>query len=398
MGKPVKEEKFIPEINLNRDTVIPLRAQIVEQMRTQIIRNRLPAGTKVVSESRLADELKINRNTIHQAYEQLAEEGLLFLAGIRGKAVEIADHVAAHYRNPFPSLNLVLPYSFTEQLKHFRLMGFEILAGLMDRAAERKISVNILSMPEPDSSEEEIDQWLESFIPRSIGIITFGCREQVKFDPVFEKLLMNKTLPHVLCSATSECPHISTVTVDYEPAMRQMLEELWRLGHRRLGIVDTASSREWKLFRYHSGERAPLLKRLAEASGFQVTVMEFKFQNFDPAKVVSEFILRKPHPSALWSMNDEMAEAIADKLIENGLHVPEDISVIGYDNNAVKYNISSFTHNRIEIGRMAVDIVAELFEHGTPGDAIHRQIPCSFVRNSTLAIAKTNLKKEVLYV
>ena len=65
-------QKFRPEIRLERNSVIPLCAQLTEQIRSEIIRNRLRSGTRLVSERRLADELEINRNTVHQAYGLLA--------------------------------------------------------------------------------------------------------------------------------------------------------------------------------------------------------------------------------------------------------------------------------------------------------------------------------------
>ena len=52
-------QKFRPEIRLERNSVIPLCAQLTEQIRSEIIRNRLRSGTRLVSERRLADELEI---------------------------------------------------------------------------------------------------------------------------------------------------------------------------------------------------------------------------------------------------------------------------------------------------------------------------------------------------
>ena len=77
-------QKFRPEIRLERNSVIPLCAQLTEQIRSEIIRNRLRSGTRLVSERRLADELEINRNTVHQAYGRLASEDILSVSKVRG--------------------------------------------------------------------------------------------------------------------------------------------------------------------------------------------------------------------------------------------------------------------------------------------------------------------------
>ena len=149
-------QKFRPEIRLERNSVIPLCAQLTEQIRSEIIRNRLRSGTRLVSERRLADELEINRNTVHQAYGLLVSEDILSVSKVRGGGMVVSENISRHYRAPFPSLNLILPYKFSEQLKFSNLRGLEMIAGVMDRAAEQHISINILDLPAPDSSAENM--------------------------------------------------------------------------------------------------------------------------------------------------------------------------------------------------------------------------------------------------
>ena len=70
--------------------------------------------------------------------------------------------------------------------------------------------------------------------------------------------------------------------------------------------------------------------------------------------------------------------------------VPEDFSVVGYDDICRKYDLSTMNHSRIEIAHLAVDIIAELSMHSVPHDAVHRKIPGHFIRKSSIGIVNNH--------
>ncbi len=382
----MKTAKFKPEIHLDRESVIPLRVQIVEQMRRDIIRNRLPAETRLISERQLADELEINRNTVHQAYEQLASEGLLRGIGLRGGGMKISEKAPDHYKNPFPSLNLILPYRFSEQLKSLSRLGFEIVAAIMDRAADLKISVSITALPEPTLAPEQIREWLESFIPRSIGTITIGQRNFC-FDPVFEELLKDRTIPHVFVSGTSRYPHISSIVPDIRPGVREMLDCLRKSGHRNLCVLSQGEQIKAQ-FQNCAHERGLAISAFAEQKGMSASRIDVGNDPIDAAAIVDKVLALKPRPTALCAHNDRIAELVMDELIARGFRIPEDFSVTGYDDVCGKYELSTINHSRFDLGCQAVDILAELFDHGVPGDAIHKTVKSRFINKKTISDAK----------
>jgi GntR family transcriptional regulator/MocR family aminotransferase len=59
------------------DGATPLYERLCESLRADIASGRLAAGTRLPSTRTLARELRISRNTVVVAYEQLALEGLL---------------------------------------------------------------------------------------------------------------------------------------------------------------------------------------------------------------------------------------------------------------------------------------------------------------------------------
>lgn len=69
-------------------TDAPLYQRIADSIRTDVLAGRLRRGERVPSTRALAKELKVNRNTVAQAYEQLIAEG--FLEGKHGSGTYVA--------------------------------------------------------------------------------------------------------------------------------------------------------------------------------------------------------------------------------------------------------------------------------------------------------------------
>jgi GntR family transcriptional regulator/MocR family aminotransferase len=79
-------------IDLNRGNAAPLARQLCEQLRAAIASGRLSSGQKLPSSRMLAEWLKVSRNTISAAINQLSAEGYLNIS--RGRRPLIADGVA----------------------------------------------------------------------------------------------------------------------------------------------------------------------------------------------------------------------------------------------------------------------------------------------------------------
>src|SRR5262245_55942280 len=67
----------VMDIQLDRDTTIPLYRQIVAQVIAQIENGRLPVGTLLPPERKLAERLGVNRTTVVTAYRELVATGMV---------------------------------------------------------------------------------------------------------------------------------------------------------------------------------------------------------------------------------------------------------------------------------------------------------------------------------
>ncbi len=77
------------DIHLDLDRAAPLRAQLERELREAIRSGRLRAGSKLPPSRLLADELRVSRGVVVEAYSQLVAEG--YLVARSGDATRIAN-------------------------------------------------------------------------------------------------------------------------------------------------------------------------------------------------------------------------------------------------------------------------------------------------------------------
>src|SRR5699024_6126524 len=91
-------------------------------------------------------------------------------------------------------------------------------------------------------------------------------------------------------------------------------------------------------------------------------------------------------PTAIVAVSDEVAMGVIYAAKQFGIRVPEDLSVVGVDDQDVAglFDLTTVSQPVIEQGRIAGRVLMELVEHGTrPDPEVLRLPPGLVVRNTT---------------
>ncbi|GAA4157446.1 LacI family DNA-binding transcriptional regulator [Gryllotalpicola daejeonensis] len=144
-------------------------------------------------------------------------------------------------------------------------------------------------------------------------------------------------LPPIVVIGEVEPYGIDQVHVDSPAAAREMTAHLIETGHRRIAIVGGSDDRfrsATSLLR-HEGYRAALTEAgLTEEPALNVVAPEWT-----PAAAASEFSGLLDHlenaggalPDAVFCFTDSMALGVLHVLAKRGIRVPDDMSVVGFD-------------------------------------------------------------------
>ncbi len=137
-----------------------------------------------------------------------------------------------------------------------------------------------------------------------------------------------ESLPLVnACEVVKNAPY-PTISLDNRAAAQAMTEHLIGLGHRRIGIIKGPRSSPLTLDRV-AGYQDALSQAGIAVDPSLICHGDFTLKAGDDG--AGAMLALADRPSALFCENDEMAIGALRRIKQMGLRVPEDISLVGFD-------------------------------------------------------------------
>jgi LacI family transcriptional regulator len=248
---------------------------------------------------------------------------------------------------------------------------------------------------ETGDSPKSADRIYRRFI-RSRHVDGVVILSSVVEDPIVERL-KGDNFPFVLIGRH---PHhaVNFVDIDNRSAAREAVAHLLEHGYRRIGIINGPPNMIASIDRY-----AGYVNALQEAGRIpDPSLMVYSdFTRRGAYRAMSHMLgqLDAP-PDAMFVASDTMASGALQALRDQGLRVPDDVAVMGFDGldeTLVSQPILSTVHQPIrELGAEGVLALIELLEH--PENApIHRYLPfrlqtrrsCGCVESANIGLANT---------
>ncbi|WP_033294774.1 LacI family DNA-binding transcriptional regulator [Amycolatopsis jejuensis] len=186
--------------------------------------------------------------------------------------------------------------------------------------------------------------------------------------------------PVVLVSRTSRLSGVDTVNDDGEAGATLAVEHLVQLGHRRIAHLDGGGAAG-------AAARRRGFRQAMQAHGLEPIVVRSEHTDTAGEKAVRELLSGSEMPTALLAGNDFNAVGAISALEEHGLRVPEDISVVGYDNTSLAslrhISLTTVDQPRTEMGRLAFDALLERIRGKRTEPVRHLLHPSLVVRATT---------------
>jgi LacI family transcriptional regulator len=177
---------------------------------------------------------------------------------------------------------------------------------------------------------------------------------------------------------------IPCVSAMHAAGAKAATEHLLELGHRRIGAITGVSG--W----YANEERLNGFRAALSAAGILPDPDLIAGTNWriPQGEVAAEQLLAHPDPpTAIFAFNDNVAIGALNAARKRGLSVPEDLSVIGFDDTfqatIVTPMLTTVRQPLAELGRMGVSLLTRLID-GQPLDAGRIELSTTLVvREST---------------
>lgn len=174
--------------------------------------------------------------------------------------------------------------------------------------------------------------------------------------------------PLVLINAAKHAPAVaaSRVHVDSEDAVRQAVDHLLSLGHRRIALVAAPHDRS------ADDERVETFHEAVGRHRFEGRIIETEMQHDRAAEVMAGVLREEPatRPTAFITNSDYIASALYFAAAQAGVRVGDDISVVGHDDlstsRLLSPALSTIAVDRFEIGVAAATLLIQQLDGGDP--------------------------------
>ncbi|CAN7555146.1 GntR family transcriptional regulator [Paenibacillus sp. LjRoot153] len=365
-----------------KEKKLPKYQQLKQEILSWLHTGRLKPNDQMPSENEIAEQFLMSRQTVRQTFGELEKEGWLYR--MQGKGTFVSTPQTQKSRD-VQTIGILTTYISDYIFPHIvrgaeatlRARGYRLLLSSTDndKSKERESLDMMMSQPlsgliiEPTKSAEGNTN-LSYYLSLDYQHIPY--------------LMINERYPEMNCPS---------LTVDDEDGGFKAAEHLIKLGHRRLaGFFKTDDlqgvNRLKGFIRAHHHYQVPLLPEFV----IHYTTEEKRQKPFASAITMLELNVVQERPTAFVCYNDELAIHLLEAVRTIGMQVPQDISLIGFDDSnlatATEVKLTSLSHPKTELGSDAAGILIDMIENkrviGSETGKVYK--PELVIRESTIRI------------
>jgi DNA-binding LacI/PurR family transcriptional regulator len=198
----------------------------------------------------------------------------------------------------------------------------ELAEHVQAAADERGYEIVLSTITRAHSEERAIETLLE-----------FRCEALLLLGPELSSrqiASLSQYHPVVVLGRPMACDTVDVVRASDAVGIRQAVDHLVQLGHRRIAYV-TGGSGSISTGRRRGYESAMRVRRLTA----ELQIVAGGHTERDGARAAELLLAEAARPTAVIAFNDHCAVGIADTLRRRSVPVPEAISVVGYDDSPI---------------------------------------------------------------
>jgi DNA-binding LacI/PurR family transcriptional regulator len=312
----------------------------------EILSGRYPADRPLPTEFELGERFGLSRMTIRNVLAQLEHQGLIYRRQGSG--------TFAHPIDQIPTRPIALLLRETQKVSSPYMTGLINGANAYLNSIGSHISL-ISTRPA---------EWTQPFIQSISGVMiipTMVEREDIT--------ALKKTKLAYMTVMESDLPG-PAIKMGVRKAASQLVEGLLGLGHRRFALISGHTRHADR--QKHAGIEAALAE--VGISFKDVPDFETNYDNEQALNAAVKIVTLIPRPTAVIAFDDTLAVRMISVAIRNGLSVPEDLSVVGFNDapfsSLVEPSISTVRFPILEAGQRAAEALTRSCLEGASPSSI----------------------------
>jgi LacI family transcriptional regulator len=342
-------------MSINVRNSAPLYLQIVDDIKSKIAAKKLKADDQLGSHAELAANYSVSLITVKKALTTLIHEGVVFSRV--GKGTYVARPSSVSRVDAHPTIGLVL--------RDIRSPFFSRVMHSVEDAAY-KLGYQVLlsnSSGKAEKEEAQIAQFRKFGVK---GMIIASMSHKYYATPTIRRLLREK-FPFVMVSylADEDVPFSGS---DHELGGSMATEYLIKLGYKRIGYINGERGNMVGDLRRRGYEKA--LKNCGRRIDKRILYhlrRGGEWHDYQSGyEIGKKFRKMEVKPDAIFVYNDLSALGFEDAILEQGLKIPDDVALVGFDDiergEYAAVPLTTVRQPTDSIGKQAVELLQSLME------------------------------------
>jgi len=329
---------------------VPLYQQIVSDIIKQIESGALHANDSVGSHSELAKAYDVSLITIKKALNELINKKYLYSRV--GKGTYVSRQSVDIDFSKGNTIGIVL-----------RDLNSPFFARIVESVEKQvsEIGCNLLVSTSSNSREKESKQ-INKYLKIGVsGLILTSITHETHVSGLIRKL-HSDNFPYVVVAYTED-EDINYIGVDHELGARLATEHLINLGYKKLGYINCESGYKLGEVRKKGFLEALENHGYAHNENFHYRLRQRgDWHDYESGyEIAFDYIKQSERPEALFIYNDLAALGFEKGILENGLSIPQDVAIVGFDNIkrgvVAPVPLTTIQQPANEVGRLAIEMI-----------------------------------------
>lgn len=236
------------------------------------------------------------------------------------------------------------------------------LSGIAAAAEEARYSLLLKELPRFD--ENEIEPIFQALLSRHVDGIIWAVPEVGENHAWVTRQSLDLEIPLVYITMEPQ-KDFSVVSIDNYLGGRMAMSHLLEQGYRKIGHI--SGPLDW----WEARQRMAAWKDTLEEASLEIKesyCVEGNWSSASGRQAIEKLFNQYPDLDSIFVANDQMALSVMQFISQEGLRIPEDIGIVGFDNMAESAFFSpaltTIQQDQHDIAKLAVEEIINIIEAG----------------------------------
>lgn len=360
----------------------------------QAIKSKILDGTfqphqKISSESELMKQFDVSRHTVRLAIGELVNQGWLYRE--QGAGTFCADRSKDEQSSTIKNQkNIAI---ITTYISDYIFPS--IIRGAESFLSKHGYHVSLFST---NNNHENERRFLEKILTQHFdGVIIEPTKSAISNPNINYYLnLERQNIPYIMINAYYDELEPLSITMDDEKGAQLQTEHLIKLGHKDIvGFFkndDTQGTKRMKGYlKAHRMHQLPINPN-------NIITYRTEEKSTKPLEALEQLFTSNngDNPTGVICYNDELAITLLDVFRKKQISVPDDVSMVGYDNSFLtdvsEVKLTSIEHPKSKMGEKAAEMILELVKGSNGHSKKSKEMISSIVFEPELIVRSSTRK------